>query len=51
MEYVDELKNFKELYNMFIYKAEASVFLDTVKNLHLKDFREIFEERKVQENA
>lgn len=37
MEYVDELKSFEELYNMFIYKAEASVFLDTVKKLHLKD--------------
>lgn len=22
MEYVDELKNFEELYNMFIYKGE-----------------------------
>lgn len=37
MEYVDELKNFEELYNMFIYKAEASVFLDTVKKLHLEE--------------
>lgn len=37
MEYVDELKNFKELYNMFIYKGEASVFLDTVKKLHLEE--------------
>lgn len=37
MEYVDELKSFEELYNMFIYKAEASVFLNTVKKLHLKD--------------
>lgn len=37
MEYVDELKNFGELYNMFIYKAEASVFLDTVKKLHLEE--------------
>lgn len=37
MEYVDELKNFEELYNMFIYKAEASVFLDTVKELHLEE--------------
>ncbi len=36
MEYVDELKNFEELYNMFIYKGEASVFLDTVKKLHLE---------------
>lgn len=37
MKYVDELKNFEELYNMFIYKAEASVFLDTVKELHLEE--------------
>lgn len=37
MEYVDELKNFEELYNMFIYKGEASVFLDTVKKLHLEE--------------
>lgn len=37
MEYVDELKSFEELYNMFIYKAEASVFLDTVKKLHLEE--------------
>lgn len=37
MEYVDELKNFEELYNMFIYKKVASVFLDTVKTLHLED--------------
>lgn len=36
MEYVDELKNFEELYNMFIYKVKASVFLDTVKKLHLE---------------
>lgn len=37
MEYVDELKSFEELYNMFIYKAEASIFLDTVKKLHLEE--------------
>lgn len=37
MEYVDELHNFEEFYNMFIYKAEASVFLDTVKKLHLEE--------------
>ena len=36
MKYVDELKNFEEMYNMFIHKAEASVFLDTVKELHLE---------------
>ena len=36
MEYVDELKNFKELYNMF-YNGEPSVFLDTVKELHLEE--------------
>lgn len=37
MKYIDELKNFEELYNMFIYKVEASVFLDTVKKLHLEE--------------
>lgn len=37
MKYIDELKNFEELYNMFIYKAEASIFLDTVKKLHLEE--------------
>lgn len=37
MEYVDELKNFEQLYNMFIYNARASVFMETVKKLHLED--------------
>ena len=36
MEYVDTISSFKHLYNMFIHKAEASVFLDTVKELHLE---------------
>ena len=37
MKYVDKIKNFEELYNMFIHKVEASVFLDTVKELHLEE--------------
>lgn len=47
MEYVDELKNFEELYNMFIYKVEINVsdtkaYVITV----IKDFRGVFEGRQ-----
>ena len=37
MKYVDTISSFEHLYNMFIYNAEASVFLDTVQELHLED--------------
>ena len=36
MEYVDTISSFEHLYNMFIYNAEASIFIDTVKKFHLE---------------
>lgn len=36
MEYVDTILSFEQLYNMFIYDEQASIFLETVKKLHLE---------------
>lgn len=37
MQYIKNLKDFNELYSMFIYSEDAHFFLECVKGMHLED--------------